>query len=70
MITPRQSTVAMPLTVVDHVADLQKCLTVDEVAKFSELLPPEIVEDERYGRGVRNRLAEIREARGHLKRVA
>lgn len=59
MIIARQSTIAMPLTAVDHVADLQKCMTVDEVIQFSEQLPAVIVEDERYGKGVRARLREI-----------
>lgn len=65
MIKARRSTVEMPLTVVDHIADLQKCMTVDDVIGFSEQLAPEVVNDERYSRAVRDRLREI-----HAKRKA
>ena len=63
MIVARQSTVEMPLTVIDHIADLQKCNSVDDIREFSEQLEDSILKDERYGKAVAQRLAAIHEQR-------
>lgn len=61
MIIARRSTVEMPLTVIDHIADLQKCHSVDDIIGFSEQLDASILNDERYTRAVASRLREIHE---------
>lgn len=66
MITPRQSTPEHPLTVIDHIADLARCQTIDDVAGFTEQLPPAIVCDERFGKAVAKRCREINDRPGNV----
>lgn len=61
MIAVPQSSVEKPLTAVDYCACLEHCLTLAEVATFSEQLPLAVREDERYCKAVAKRLASIRE---------
>lgn len=62
MIIARKSTPEMPLTVIDHIADLERCHSVSDIQGFSEQLPVDVLNDERYSRAVAHRLAAIREA--------
>lgn len=61
MIVARKSTPEMPLTVIDHIADLELCRSVTDIQQFSEQLPIEVLNDERYSRAVAHRLAAIKE---------
>jgi len=65
MIRARQSTIEMPLTVVDHIADIQSCTTVEEIRDFGDQLPVEVRQDDRFTRAVARRLAEL-----HAKKAA
>ena len=60
MINVRRSTAEKPLTVIDHIADLESCSSIFEVRRFSEQVPVEIRQDERFTRAVAARLAAIK----------
>lgn len=60
MIAARKSTPEMPLTVIDHIADLALCRSLTDIQQFSEQLPIEVLNDERYNRAVAMRLAAIK----------
>lgn len=55
------STVEKPLTAIDFCAALEQCTSLDEIREFSEQLPINVLNDERYNRAVANRLAAIKE---------
>lgn len=59
MIVARKSTPEFPLTVIDHIADLELCQSVSDVKQFSEQLPIEVLNDDRYNRAVALRLRVI-----------
>lgn len=62
-------TVEKPLTALDYISALQKCVTVREVGQFGDQCPEKIVADERFSKAVAKRLHEIHESRP-MKRVA
>lgn len=60
MITVPQSTEEKPLTAIDYCAELEKqCRSIDDIRQFSEQVPIEVLNDERYNRAVAHRLAAI-----------
>lgn len=61
MIVARKSTPEMPLTVIDHISGLERCRSLTDIQQFSDQLPIEILNDERYSRAVAHRLAAIKE---------
>jgi hypothetical protein len=61
VIVARKSTPEMPLTVIDHIADLERCRSLTDIQQFSQQLPIEVLNDERYNRAVASRLAAIKE---------
>lgn len=61
MITVRKSTPEFPLTVIDHIADLEHCHTVTDVKNFGEGVPLPVRTDERFTRAVAKRLAAIKD---------
>lgn len=54
-----QSTVEKPLTAIDYCAELEKFSSRDDIRQFSEQVPIEVLNDERYSRAVAHRLAAI-----------
>lgn len=64
------STVEKPLTTIDYIAVLAECKTLSEVRDYGNRLPRDVVQDERFSKAVRQRCAEINDARRHLQRVA
>lgn len=57
-----QSTPEKPLTAIDYCAELtRQCNSIEEIREFSEKVPVDVLNDERYNRAVAGRLAAIRE---------
>lgn len=62
MITVPVSTEEKPLTAIDFCGELAKqCHSIEDIREFSEKVPLEVLNDERYNRAVAMRLAAIKE---------
>jgi hypothetical protein len=55
-----QSTVERPITVIDYIAQLAQCGTLDEVRQYASAVPLDVRQDDRFNRAVAGRLGEIR----------
>lgn len=60
MTTVPQSTVEKPLTPIDYIACMDQCADLQELINFAQLVPADVVEDERFARAFKKRLNEIR----------
>lgn len=49
------------VTVIDHIAKLDEFDSLDAISAYADTLPPEMINDERWGRGVKKRLDAINE---------
>lgn len=56
-----QTTPEKPLTAIDYCAALSQCNSIEDIRQFSEKVPLDVLNDERYNRAVASRLAVIRE---------
>lgn len=55
------STAQKPLTAVDFCAELaRQCNSIEDIRQFSEKVPLDVLNDERYNRAVASRLAAIK----------
>jgi hypothetical protein len=61
VITVPVSTAEKPLTAVDFCGELaRQCNSIEDIREFSEKVPLEVLNDERYNRAVASRLAAIK----------
>jgi hypothetical protein len=56
-------TIEKPITVIDYIAGLAQCITPSEVMRYSGACPESIRNDERFAKGVADRLVNIRAER-------
>lgn len=55
-----QPSIEKPLTTIDYIAALDGCASMREISRFSELVPSEVRNDERFARAVAAKITAIK----------
>ena len=55
-----QSTIEKPLTVVDYIAGLAACTSIETIGDYANACPLEVRQDFRFERAVAGRMADIK----------